>query len=47
MKGDGRGVWNALGEDTYMALSVKAEGKWAFGRSQHQGKTKKIVDLEC
>jgi hypothetical protein len=32
--------------NVYMVLSVKAEGKWAFGRSQHRGKTKKIMDFK-
>jgi len=31
--------------NAYMVLSVKAEGKWAFGRSQHRGKTKKNIGL--
>ena len=32
--------------DAYMVLSVKPEGKGLFGRSQHQGKTKNIMDFK-
>ena len=31
--------------NAYMVLSVKPEGKGVLGRSQHQGKTKNIMDF--
>lgn len=32
--------------NAYMVLSVKPDGKGVFGRSQHQGKTKNIMNFK-